>query len=237
MPRNPTWQRDELILELDLYFKLDRKVPDETHPEVVPLSGLLNSLPIHADRPDVTHFRNSNGVALKLANFRALDQPGHGMGWRGRGDREVWGEFAGDPTRLAKVALGIRSGMQQPAAQSANTLAALEGDEDEFPEGRVLQGLHQVRERSPRLRKRKKAEALRKHGRLACEACGFDFATTYGGLGTGFIECHHAVPVSEMQPGAVTQLKDVVLLCSNCHRMVHRKRPWLKVGAIKTLVQ
>jgi hypothetical protein len=50
--RNPTWERDELILALDLYFQLERSVPDDSEPEVIALSELLNELPIHQDRPD-----------------------------------------------------------------------------------------------------------------------------------------------------------------------------------------
>jgi hypothetical protein len=47
----------------------------------VELSRVLNSLPIHTVRPDLERFRNPNGVALKLANFAALDPayPGRGI--------------------------------------------------------------------------------------------------------------------------------------------------------------
>jgi hypothetical protein len=76
----PPWTPDELILALDLCL-LDRRVPDNSAPEVVALSGLLNEPPVHAIRPDQVRFRNANEVALNLANFRARttrtwDQPG-----------------------------------------------------------------------------------------------------------------------------------------------------------------
>src|SRR3954454_19382255 len=64
-------------------------------------------------------------------------------------------------------------------------------------EGRVLYRRHRVRERSPILRRLKIEAALRESGHLACEACGFDFAAQYGGLGEGFIECHHRVQLAE----------------------------------------
>lgn len=195
--RNPKWQRDELILALDLYVRLHRVVPDDTHPEVIGLSKLLNNLPIHAERPDATRFRNPNGVALKLANFRALDQPGHGMARGGRTDKEVWEEFAGDATRLSKVAAMIREGANAEDLQPSAALAALEEDEG-MPEGRLLQRMHTVRERNPALRKRKKAAVLRAGGKLACEVCGFEFGVVYGEIGDGFIECHHTVPISTL---------------------------------------
>ena len=70
-PRNPPWAEDELILALDLYLRQGRL--DDTHPLVIELSEALNRLPIHSHRPDHARFRNPNGVALKLANFSALD--------------------------------------------------------------------------------------------------------------------------------------------------------------------
>ncbi len=233
--RNPPWQRDELILALDLYFRVERKLPDETHPEVLQLSALLNQLPIHAVRPDGTTFRNPNGVALKLANFRAIDQPGHGMQRGNRLERVVWDEFAPDPTRLRTIAANIGSGVSAPEVKPQSVVLDDE-QESEFPEGRILFRSHQARERSGALPKVKKAQALKKNGKLRCQACGFDFSTTYGVVGEGFIECHHTIPVFEMLPGAKTKLADVVLLCSNRHRMIHRRRPWLGVGQLGELL-
>lgn len=46
--RNQTRYRDELILALDLYLRLSKKVADDPHPDVVALGELLNKrgLPI-----------------------------------------------------------------------------------------------------------------------------------------------------------------------------------------------
>jgi len=232
--RNPTWQRDELILALDLYFRLGRRVPDDTDSEVVALSELLNALPIHSDRPDEQRFRNPNGVALKLANFRALEQPGRGMSRGGRGDREVWDEFASETAQLRSLADSIRRGYA--LAEAAPSVAVAEDeDESEFPEGRIIYRLHRARERNRALVKRKK-DQIRKAGQpLACEVCRFDFGMTYGSLGDGYIECHHAIPLSEAGE-STTRLADLLLVCANCHRMIHRKRPWLTVDGIRRLL-
>lgn len=69
---------------------------------------------------------------------------------------------------------------------------------------------------------------------LACEVCGFDFEAVYGELGRGFIECHHVVPLSEGQ--RKTSLRDLALVCSNCHRMAHRRRPWPAVAELRALL-
>ena len=63
--RNPPWQRDELILALDLYFRHRPDTIGKKHPEVAALSELLNKLPIHPDRPDTAKFRNVNGTYMK----------------------------------------------------------------------------------------------------------------------------------------------------------------------------
>jgi 5-methylcytosine-specific restriction protein A len=77
---------------------------------------------------------------------------------------------------------------------------------------------------------------MKRHGKLACEACGFDFAIHYGDRGNGFIECHHIKPVADIVEGQTTHIDDLVLLCSNCHRIIHRRRPWLSVIALKDLM-
>lgn len=117
-----------------------------------------------------------------------------------------------------------------------HTTALIIAPQLEFPEGAKVQRVHEDRERKPALVRHKKALVLQRTGKLACEACGFVFARTYGEVGEDFIECHHTVPVSELKPGHKTKPEDVVLLCSNCHRMVHRKRPWLTLPNLSKLL-
>lgn len=59
------------------------------------------------------------------------------------------------------------------------------------------------------------------NGRLKCECCKFDFFSVYGKLGSNFIECHHKIHISEGE--RITKIEDLALVCSNCHRMLHRK--------------
>ena len=95
---------------------------------------------------------------------------------------------------------------------------------------------HQSRERNRKLIESKKKSVLESEGLLACEACGFDFTAVYGVRGEGFVECHHTIPVSEMEQGAKTHVKDLALLCANCHRMIHRRAPWLEVEELRELL-
>jgi 5-methylcytosine-specific restriction protein A len=72
-----------------------------------------------------------------------------------------------------------------------------------------------------------RARAMQQHGRLFCCVCKFDFAATYEAIGEGFIECHHTRPRYELVEETEMRLSEVALVCSNCHRMIHRTRPWL----------
>jgi HNH endonuclease len=75
-------------------------------------------------------------------------------------------------------------------------------------------------ERNPVNRKR----AIEYHG-LSCVACGFNFEEVYGKRGKDFIEVHHVKPLSTLESETIIDPKnDLVPLCSNCHRMVHRRK-------------
>jgi 5-methylcytosine-specific restriction protein A len=111
-----------------------------------------------------------------------------------------------------------------------------EDDGEEAEEGKVLTRLHRIRERDRSIVERRKVKALREDGVLSCQACRFDFETQYGERGNGFIECHHTKPVSSLKPGEKTRLDDLVLLCANCHRMVHVRRPWMTIDELKGIL-
>lgn len=117
-------------------------------------------------------------------------------------------------------ALGMRIEPVQPLSDDEESLS--------FSEGAARYAMHLMRERNQMLIKEVKRRAMARDGRLACEVCGFDFSEVYGELGAGFIEAHHTIPVSEMEENDLTRIEDLVLLCPNCHRMVHRRRPWVK---------
>jgi len=239
MGKLPNWTRDELILALDLYFRIDPTHLPEADPEITALSNLLRALPIHAGEDRDQTFRNTSSVSMKLSNFLHLDPkyPGEGLSAISKLDRVIWDEFSSNRERLEKVAAAIRHNYQAVASLAAQTSDVASSPEEEFPEGRVLTRLHKVRERNAQLVKRKKEAVRAKTGKLACEACGFDFAEKYGKLGDGFAECHHTVPVSELDHENKTKLSDLAIVCSNCHSMLHRARPVLTVEALRAVVQ
>ena len=229
--RNPKWTRDELILALELYFKEPSAHGNASHAEVIKLSDLLNSLPIHKEREQCEKFRNANGVGMKLANFRAFDPHyEEGLSRGSKLDKEVWEDFSGNIEILNQVAQAIRSNFQE--IKSAEEL----DDDIEAIEGKILTRIHQKRERNVQIVKKKKTQVLRQTGKLECEVCGFDYEKTYGIHGKGFTECHHTNPLSEVNDTQITKLSDLAIVCANCHRMIHKSRPWLLLVEIKGIL-
>lgn len=118
-----------------------------------------------------------------------------------------------------------------------NEETELTQEDDEFSEGKLLLRKHLQRERNIKLIEIAKKEFIKKHGHLYCEICGFDFSKTYGELGENFIEAHHVKPVSTMQEDEKTKVDDIVMVCSNCHSMIHRKKPWLSAENLSKILK
>jgi len=87
----------------------------------------------------------------------------------------------------------------------------------ESKEGKELFRQHRVRERDSSLTFEKKLAAIRGRN-LKCEVCMFSFQDTFD---QDYIECHHKIPIYKGE--RITRLEDLALVCSNCHRMLHRK--------------
>lgn len=135
--------------------------------------------------------------------------------WKDRPRSELWSHisrFANADAATAPASVlndvDLSSGLDHPDGERR-----AEG-------GRKVRVLATV-ERSPGLR----AAALRLHGAI-CQACCFDFGAVYGAWGKDFAEVHHVVPLAaDGAPVRETDPRsDLVVLCANCHRMVHRRR-------------
>jgi 5-methylcytosine-specific restriction enzyme A len=239
--RNPKWHRDEIILALDLYFNTNRGPIDKSNAQIIQLSETLNDLPLFPERPDAEKFRNPNGVSLKLSNFLALDPNYHGKGME-RGsklDEIVFNEFMNDKQRLSDLATEIRKvANNQPLKEKIYTI---EDDEqtkmDSVMEGQVIYKLHKLRERDTDIVKYKKRQAFSLLGHLECEVCVFDFHKFYGEIGYGYIECHHRTPLSMFKVESKTTLDDLALVCSNCHRILHRSIDTMSVDDLRIKIK
>jgi hypothetical protein len=70
--------------------------------------------------------------------------------------------------------------------------------------------------RSNRLR----LEALIKAGGK-CEACGFDYSVLLDGRGISVLQVHHRKQLSLSKTPRLTTVKDLAVLCANCHCLIH----------------
>jgi 5-methylcytosine-specific restriction protein A len=103
-----------------------------------------------------------------------------------------------------------------------------------------LEGKRLIRERSFFHRNAQLVRQAKEVHGYTCRVCKFNFKDKYGELGANYIECHHLNPLSErddvVAPQATT-IEDVEVVCSNCHRMLHRRRPALTIEQLKMLLQ
>lgn len=169
--------------------------------------------------------RTHRSFANSLKNARdAFDAyvPSGRVGWVdrfGAADRQdvmvgrilaQWGHKTDDDLRLAVEAI------LQGAASDQD-------DEEEEAVRRTEGGVKVYTAKRYERISKYRDEAIAHHGK-ACMACKFNFAQSYGTLGDGYIEVHHAIPLSEKRKRTTDPKRDLIVLCANCHRMVHRKR-------------
>ncbi len=120
--------------------------------------------------------------------------------------------------------------------QITETTIVSEDDESTFPEGKEKYRLHRTRERDRNIIDKAKKIRWSKTGMLACDVCSFDFKKTYGSRGKGFIEAHHTVPIPKLDGRRKTKVLELALVCSNCHRMLHRGKKLLSVKQLRRIV-
>ena len=235
--KNSRWSRDEIILTLDFYHQNYPSIPEQNSQEIIDLSSKLRKLQIRLGENINEMYRNPNGVYMKLMNFHHLNPNHSGKGLSGASklDEIIFDEFQNNIGKLNKISNSITKVINSDEPVMLYDV----DDDDEFisQEGKLLTRIHRYRERDKKIVKRKKDQTLKQTGSMKCEGCGFDFNETYGEHGRGFIECHHTKPISEMIDGEKTTLKDLSLVCSNCHRMIHRHRPWLTIEELRALIK
>ena len=100
---------------------------------------------------------------------------------------------------------------------------------DEFLEGFKTEVVKEVNYRSKELIAKAKSELG-----TTCAICNFNFEEKYGFHGKGFIEMHHLIPVSEGK--IILKINDLLPVCSNCHRMLHKGNITFAVEDIEEMI-
>jgi 5-methylcytosine-specific restriction protein A len=235
------WTEDELILAGALVVRNGWRERRTEDPEVIELSALLRSLPLHDQsvRTD-PKFRSPGSVSRKTGDFMTNHPAYHGAATKGGGPtKAVIQAFVQDEAYMLSVARTLEENARTGLFAALPALADEDFDEATAMEGKLITRLIRTRERDPKLRRAKIRRVLEKHGRLACEVCGFDFEKTYGVLGREYIEVHHVAPL-HVVGHRETKLEDLACLCSNCHRMCHRRHQgerWRTPADLRALLQ
>lgn len=233
--KNPVWKREELILALDLYFKLDAGQMHGSHPKVKELSLELRELNIYRLTALAKNFRSPGSVSLKLANFKRCDEnrSSKGMKHGGKSDKEIWNEFHTHRDKLRKEADLIRQLYLQPQSKEKSVTA--EPKVDYKSEFRFQ--FHKNRETDPLVIKIKKEMVLAATKKLKCEVCSFDSHSFYGEIGNDLMEIHYNKELKN-EPGLEpSNMDDFVIVCSNCHKALDKNFGLLDTADLKKLIR
>jgi 5-methylcytosine-specific restriction enzyme A len=235
--RNPPWEKEELILALDLYFRVSPSHTNDKNPEIVSLSNFLQELPLFSETDKQSHFRSPNSIYMKLCNFLTLDPSykGKGLSSHSKLDKEIWDAYFQRRDELKSIAKLLRESPNY-SKQIRYDLENIKVADKPFFEGSVIFSMHRLHERNKSIVDKKKQNIFDIKHKLSCEACDFDFYSYYGEIGRGFIECHHNIPISKLKMEHEVKLSDLSLICSNCHSIVHIIRPWIMVDQLREIL-
>lgn len=126
------WTRDELILAINLYYKLPFGRLHQGNPEVINLGKLIN--------------RSPGSVAFKLVNFASLDPSVIARGKKGASnasklDSEIWNEFFLNLDVLAFESEKLLAQLKHTTVEQLNDIR----EEDLPKEGKVREQIVKVR--------------------------------------------------------------------------------------------
>lgn len=107
-----------------------------------------------------------------------------------------------------------------------------------FKEGKFKLGWHLKKERNKSLVDLAKITWSQDFaGTVRCVVCNFSFLECYGMIGEGYIEAHHKRPVSDLTEETEVKVEDLAPVCSNCHSMIHHRRPWCTIEELQHKVK
>lgn len=105
-------------------------------------------------------------------------------------------------------------------------------DERDLYEGVTKKVTVNAYERNPKARQ----ECLDIHG-YSCTVCSFDFEKTFGDIGKSFIHVHHVKDISLIGKEYIINPKeDLKPVCPNCHAMLHKTKPAMKIDELKIMM-
>lgn len=136
----------------------------------------------------------------------------------------------------------------EDTADALNNLTNNLGKFEEFDEDIVItEGidaylLSKKYTRSQKLRNQAIEFYSQKNNGLFCDICRFDFKEVYGNPAKGYIEMHHLKPIYMYRDGDEQKtidkaISNLIPVCANCHRVIHRSRPPYPINEVKGFYQ
>ncbi|MDC3380181.1 HNH endonuclease [Gammaproteobacteria bacterium] len=219
------WRSDEFILLVNYFFQEDYKK------EIIQSEALkyIQSLNLYFSSLQVVHAKSIEDIQDIFTKFEQ---------WSSEGtisycpyEQKVFNDLQQSLSSVNSISKALKIFIN-----SWLVLSLSEDHQSTEAEGALLEKQHFIRERDQHIIKAKKVSVLREKGGLCCEVCSFNFLDKYGMHGINYCEVHHLKPLSKNNHNNITLLDDLAILCSNCHRMIHRKNPWLSLLDLKEII-
>jgi predicted HNH restriction endonuclease len=102
-------------------------------------------------------------------------------------------------------------------------------DETAFLEGERRANTSTVRNQQLR-------EAAKKKYGLKCYCCGFDYEAFYGSVARGLAIVHHLKLFRQAGKRRSATVKDVRIVCANCHHVIHVENTPIDVDYLKAQI-
>lgn len=210
--RNEPWTRDEVILALDVIWSSIEENRPISKMDVEVLSQYLNQLPAIPFTQRKDSFRNKAGVQRHLVQFREAILSGKSSKSYGTLFYVLNDEYANKKNELHLIANAIKKNI----SVVENITFASKEEEVDFCEGALLEHLHRYIEQRD-----KPAEEMPN----SCSICRIDLRDIYQGAVD--LECHLTTSPGKLDGSKKYAKGDFIWVCPNCHKALHRIRPWL----------
>ena len=125
-----------------------------------------------------------------------------------------------DPENI-RILVGQATGFFESVIKSRQPDAPPRESDREQDYVRVV-NRHAVRQHLAREQDRLSVEHCLRRDQFRCQVCEMSFREVYGEIGSGFAEAHHVLPLTQLAESVAPSSHDLVTVCANCHRMLHR---------------
>jgi hypothetical protein len=228
--RQPAWTIDEVLLGVNAYFEIGDVCSVTSHNSLlIELSRTLRSLPFYKKIDDT--FRNLPGVEMTLKSIAVLDDKSkYSMKNYTKLQREVYGHYNNDKSRLRKVSEAIRACLPLPFEYRGDLRSPFQ------MMGNILWQYHLYIEQESQIVKALKQNS-RERRKSSCDVCGTDLYYPYGDKGIVLLEHHYSEDITNYDNTMRILQSKFVAVCPTCHKFAHSQPEYYIFNNLKQMVQ